>query len=72
MRLKCLKKRKFLQSLIAKKTRISKQKQKRQHFYVLKKTSKREKVAYSLVCFLCSLKTSIRNCLFVFYAFYAF
>ena len=33
------------------KTHISKQKQKRQHFYVLKKHLKGKKVAYLLICF---------------------
>ena len=42
MRLKRLRKRKFLQSLIAQK-HISKQKQKRQHFYTLKKHLKGRK-----------------------------
>ena len=31
--------------------------------------SRKKKVTYSLVCFLCSLKAAIRNCLFAFYAF---
>ena len=29
----------------------------------------KKKVTYSLTCFLCSLKASIKNCLFAFYAF---
>ena len=30
-------------------------------------SKKKKKVTYSLVCFLCSLKASITNCLFAFY-----
>ena len=58
------KKTTFLCTLNCLKRRECIGKQKRQHIYMLK-MSKKKKTTYSLVCFLCSLKATIRNCLFV-------